>query len=732
MSFLNAAILTGLAVVVIPPIVHLFSRKKYDEVDWAAMQFLQVSPKTRRKVVFEQFLLMLLRMLVLVVLVLALAAPTISAPWLNRLVGHWTERDVVILIDGSASMSYAHNGTTGTEAARAWASRLIDTLTPGDRVAIYVARRKAVPLLENLSTDHDQARNALELLPPARGGVDWPSALQTAHAVLDTAREHREVIILTDGQRYGFADQNTLARWEGLGLGTRQEPAPAVWIVNVAPERPADPSNRSLDPIITGRAVAAAGREITFKSGIRSAGSDVKDAKPRVKLEIDGRAVQDLPIPSEKSDNGIIPLEFKHKFPAGSHLITLVLEDDDFPGDNRQDFALEVLPAIPVLIVDGGDQAQERNRRSDFLRDALAPLRDPTPSFLVRTVAWSEFSATLFAADIKGPGTSPRVVIFVNVPEWTKDQSDAVDKFLQAGGSVLITLGDRVDATNYNRVLFRAGQGWLPARLIDPTGNLEDLIDAARPLPSSFQHPMLESFREALPGGLQTAYFPRYWKLDTGAGINGTTGAAIAIVSTGDPLFVERGAGRGRVLISAVPLDNSWRTNLHTLPDFVRLAHESAYYLAGARSAERNLAPGQSILFSPRPPEPPGVVVVQTPEIPTQMIPSQPWPLVYSETHEPGAYQFSTTGGRNFYYAVRSDPLESLLTPMNDDDQALIRQALPGSEFITEPGEIEAKRSEGPVQQELWWLFVLLVILFLGAEVLYTRTLSARGNGETP
>ena len=42
MTFLNAALLFGLAAVVLPPIVHLFSRRKHDVVDWAAMQFLQL------------------------------------------------------------------------------------------------------------------------------------------------------------------------------------------------------------------------------------------------------------------------------------------------------------------------------------------------------------------------------------------------------------------------------------------------------------------------------------------------------------------------------------------------------------------------------------------------------------------------------------------------------------------------------------------------------------------
>ena len=53
----------------------------------------------------------------------------------------------------------------------------------------------------------------------------------------------------------------------------------------------------------------------------------------------------------------------------------------------------------------------------------------------------------------------------------------------------------------------------------------------------------------------------------------------------------------GRVIVSAVPLDNSWGSNIVDLPAFVPLVHEIVYYLAGARSADFNLRPGQPIRY---------------------------------------------------------------------------------------------------------------------------------------
>ena len=147
------------------------------------------------------------------------------------------------------------------------------------------------------------------------------------------------------------------------------------------------------------------------------------------------------------------------KFGVGSHLVTLQLEDDELPSDNRQDFAVEVLPTVPVLIVSNA-AADGKTRTGDFLRDALAPAKDPTPAFAVRTVPFAEWSTAMFAADVKGNGTPPRVVVLANVDKLTGGQQQDLEKFLTAGGSVLVTLGDRCDAAAWNRVAFRGGQGF--------------------------------------------------------------------------------------------------------------------------------------------------------------------------------------------------------------------------------------------------------------------------------
>src|SRR5437764_6100102 len=108
MCFGAPLLLLGLFAVAIPPIIHLLDRRRYDVVDWGAMRFLQVSEVTRRRLLLEEILLMLLRMGLIALLVFGLAGPYVESAALARL-GPRVNRDVVIVFDGSYSMGY-HRG----------------------------------------------------------------------------------------------------------------------------------------------------------------------------------------------------------------------------------------------------------------------------------------------------------------------------------------------------------------------------------------------------------------------------------------------------------------------------------------------------------------------------------------------------------------------------------------------------------------------------------------------
>jgi hypothetical protein len=716
-TFLNIAMLAGLAAAVIPPIIHLLNRKRYDIIPWGAMQFLEISEQTRRNVFLEEILLMLIRMGLIALMVVALAAPLDTSRWLDFLADRG-RRDVVLVIDGSYSMGYRGPAGTAHDAAKDWALALLDDLRSGDGVAVIGARHRPELLVAEPTQDFDQVRTVIQMLPPPRGGCDGPAAVQAAVQLLaKSTAARREVIVLTDGQRYGWVDDTAALAWEQVA-GQAGENAPRVWLVNLDPDRPADPPNRSIAPLRASRSVASVGQNVTFRTALGRHGNG--DLPPgRLRLFVDGKPTGDLPPPTATGEKGQLPFTIQHRFPAaGAHVIGVQAEPDALPGDDRQDFALEVLPQLPVLLVDGDPNPAAGRRGADFLRDALAPARNPNPAVLARVVSSSAFDPADLTRDLAGPGTVPRVVVLSNVARLTSAQQSAIAGFLDVGGGVLVAPGDRADPHDYNQDLHRDGKGWLPAALSETVGDMNDPAKAAQPLSATFFHPALDLFRDPQPGGLADARLPKYWRLSVPAG---GTAVAVARLIGGAAFLVEKPVGSGRVLQVCVPLENSWRTNLVELPAFAPLAHELVYYLAGARSASLNLSPGQPLRY--RLPKGAGTTgwVLQPPDGPQRPVEVKDGQIV-EDASEPGVYELRHPASRTVrYYVVQSDPKESDLTPWTEADRDRLRKYLPTLEFNNDRADIVSGILRAPHPAELWWLCMAGVIGLLAAEVWLTR-----------
>jgi hypothetical protein len=794
MDFGVWAMLIGLTAVAIPPIIHLLNRRRYDVVDWGAMQFLKIGEVTRRRLMLEELLLMLLRMGLIAVLVLGLAAPALTEPVLNwwagvtgtsptQVKGARPNYDFVLIFDGSASMSYSPNddGQTLHDAAKKWAMDFVGDLIPGDRVAVLRAGQQVTELQAEPSLDLERVRDKISTVPPPEGGVDWPAAVERAAALLaKNKRPERAVILLSDGQRYGWANPETRDRWTLLAgkLGLKKPDArglPALYYINLDPERKDtdEPPNWALGPLEVSKPVVPLGQEVRFRCTLELRGQKEDYHPPyRLSLWIDGKAAGELKPPRRaKVDHGRVkvPFEFRHRFDAehyraGSHLIAVQLEVDPppdkrpegyvvrdrIPADNRREFSLEVLESLPVLIVDGDPDPRPPHRGSDFLRIALTPRpereKDAVSAVQARVVSIDEFNAAQLlgprpapegvAAPADREAGRPRVLILSNVAKLSSEQQQAVDQFLADGGGVLVTLGDRVQAGPYNDELFRAGRGWLPAKLVGIEGDEEDLKKALRPGPST--HPALTIPLTLSGADLADARFPRWWKIAPPSREEpGLVVAPLRSALEEHPFLVERPYRAGRVLLCAVPLDSSWNANVTDLQSFVPLAHELVYYLARARSAEYNLAAGQPLRwrldsgapqagFTMQPPgdKKPRPLTTDQPDDTSLPARIDPQPrgalLVYEKTRETGVYRLGTPEGQTVNYVVQPDDKESDLTPCSADDRDAVAGQI-GVKYEDDRARMIAALTPTGQRMEVWWWFLIGIVLLLCAEVWMTR-----------
>lgn len=705
--FLNAVLLAGLAAIVVPPVIHLLTRRRFDVAPWAAMQFLDPGRRTRRRVLLDEFWLMMVRMALLALVAVGLAAPAETAGWFAGKRGH-DERDFVAVIDQSGSMAIG----LGKTDVLAWFDEFRKELGPADRLAV-VRAGPAPTVVSPPSSDFDAIRESLQALAVPRGGCNSPAAFALARQLLADSRRPRTIVVVTDGQRFGWADAATEQRWAVSAAATDDRSVTNV-AFRLAADRPTDLARWGLQPLRSARSIAIVDRPVTIRSELRRLGTG-EAPRPAIRLTVDGESAGDI-APAAGGEAGQ-PIEVRRTFSQpGSHWLSLRLFDAGNNEIDRQELALDVMSALPVLIVDGDDRRTPARHGVEFLREALAPSRDPNPGVILRVVSGKDFDPLMLGRDLRGPNTQPAVLLLADVPRLTPAQNNGVIQFLESGGGVLVALGDRADADFYSRDLFRAGRGWLPVS-VGPWSGPGDLLRAAQPIADDLYHAALELFRGAGPGTLSDARFARWRTVSVPSGGNS---AVLAHLTGGFPFLVEGRRSSGRVIVATVPLDDSGPSNVVELPAYAPLLHELVAYLAGARTVGSILSPGQPFVWTLPTPLPREGWTLTRPDLPTSPATVSAGRIVVDETWQPGVYALRNETAPARYFVVSSDPAEHDLTPLDDSDREKLGQWLPGLRWINSPAEIITE-SAGARTTELGWIAFVVAIVLLCTELGMTR-----------
>src|SRR3954470_19821769 len=226
MSFLSAAFLLALPLIAVPVAIHFYRGRRRDVVLWGAMQFLAAAvTKGRRMERLEEILLMVLRLAAVAALVLALARPMIRSTWL----GHSTEREVVLVLDNSMSMSRVAGGQSAVDQMRKKASDVVDSLSSADGVQVLLAAGSEWATAEPISADASGKRHLKEIIEstePTLGTADLLDCLQAAiHLEANEKLTGRHVVVLTDGQASSWQADRTGA-WRQMGAECKAAPAP--------------------------------------------------------------------------------------------------------------------------------------------------------------------------------------------------------------------------------------------------------------------------------------------------------------------------------------------------------------------------------------------------------------------------------------------------------------------------------------------------------------------------
>src|SRR5438105_3092046 len=197
----------GLALTSIPVIIHILNRRRFKVINWAAMEFLlRAMRKNRRRLKFEQWLLLATRCLVLLLVATALARPLVRNARAAALGAQRTGLHVFV-IDNSYSMAYEADrpgARTHLDRAKALAKEQIARLQAGgEAVAIVTAARPATAALALPTYDLNAATNAVDHVEQSYSGTDLAGALRLAGEIgrQEKTLPRKFLYLITDGTR---------------------------------------------------------------------------------------------------------------------------------------------------------------------------------------------------------------------------------------------------------------------------------------------------------------------------------------------------------------------------------------------------------------------------------------------------------------------------------------------------------------------------------------------------
>jgi hypothetical protein len=184
MSFVFPILLSGLALLAVPVLIHLIRRQKPRTLPFPAFRFLLQRHRTNlRKLRLRHWLLLTLRLLVLAAICLALARPRLfSEPF-----GLSADRPVaaVLLFDTSYSMDYrTSDGVSRWEEAKKRGLELLDQLPEGSRVAILDSGEAAATGPGAWLASLNQARDRIARLRLRAANAPITTRLENAYRLL--------------------------------------------------------------------------------------------------------------------------------------------------------------------------------------------------------------------------------------------------------------------------------------------------------------------------------------------------------------------------------------------------------------------------------------------------------------------------------------------------------------------------------------------------------------------
>ena len=783
MSFLNPLLAIGAVALSIPLIIHLLNRSRFRTVDWAAMHLLEsVISSNRRRFRLDQLILLLIRCAIPALLALLMARPVLTG---SGIPAGDTPASLVILLDNSYSMDVADPAGTRFDAAVETACSLIDSAPAGSEFAVLLTGGVPTPLFDQPVSDARAVNRRLRQLTAGMGASSVAESLDAALSLVQRmSHGRRELIVLSDFQP---ADWQQFQESAGDSFSKRlQDQAIPVELVllPVVSSTEANSSlartpNLALEQLVLPPHALAVGQQVSVRAMLRNYGAEELPSV-RVLLKLNGEEI--AVVQTAVQPDGVTQVLFPCAVATpGSHVLSAeLIYPDALESDNHCSAAVQVRDSLPVLLVDGDPSAEPLQSETDFLSIALTPF----------TYGRLQLSDLITTRTIPTAGLNDemlqnvRVVVLANVARLSDAQLESLRNYVDGGGTLLVTAGNRLDLNWYTQQLYADGSGLLPAGFVAVQGEDSSGADAAaqpqgkaaRIVSQRFEHPSLLLFNDPAGGDLSAAEIRRWYSVTaaernsseaTGAtedadnaAVNGSetreqtaaaeSAAVLVRLDNGAPLLLEKRYGDGLVLQFTTACDAEW-SDLPQRPVFVPLMQQVITGMATGVEPPRNITAGEPAVAvvtvdavvatagdsaavdateETGPPAAMLTTTVVTPDGTREAVPvvqegSQQLAR-YLQTLRPGLYTMTLPDGEDAHFVSGTDPAESALRLMDQQSCELLADRLQAT--LLRSGEEWRERDQlRRFGREIWkYLLAGLLVLLLLEMILQQRFAGVR------
>lgn len=677
MSFLHPAFLWALTALAVPVLIHLFQLRRFKRIDFPNVRFLaEVSLQTRARRKVQHWLVLLARCLAIASLVLAFAQPYLPGSAGKVKAG---PRAVSLYVDDSYSMDGQNAGGRLLDQARKGAQDAVMAYGATDRFQVLTGRFEG---RQQVLIGRDQALEAA-------AQVDVSAYTRPLSKVLTRQREAlavsealtKRAFLFTDLQR-GIAD---VEAWTNDSL------IPTV-IVPLPIDRR---DNLSIDSVWFASPVRRIGQEEVLHVSITNHGAqDLVNVPLRLGIDGQQRALATF------SANGGAIVDTTLRFisdETGDHWGEVSISDQPVVFDDRAYIAYRVIERLRVLLLSGGDAAGDHALAAVFSGDS-------THTFTQRGFREVDLAA-LEQQDL---------VVLNALPEVPSGLAQAIDAFVQGGGSVAVFPPSGGDPSLYTSfyALFGASA---PARM-DTNQVRVERID--------LEQPFYRDIFQSMPRNVDLPVVRERWNIRPAAGSD-----ALLRMQDGTIYLSRSDHGRGSAYFCATPLaETAGNLTRHALfaTSLLRMAElarpmGTLYHSIGSEA----LLQVEGVEFNGElPPHllgPNGIDLV--PEVRRQ--PGSIGLVLHDEDLPPGPYALTLNGDTLQLLAMNLSRRESDLAamPVEELEKALAERGLHTFSVLDESaGDLSLRLAELDQGRKLWKWFIVLALLFLAAETILIRT----------